>query len=372
MMNSSQIVPECVTISEIYVNPELLLVVLFLTYILHVVHVIRARFEYRITSLDPVRICKLYQHFNSKHSQYSTPNNMEASDIVTECKICFETYVNPKLFPCRHSICEACLKEITKRSNGAYIECPTCKTICKIDNIVHDTRLEEFIEALQEKEAILRKQEEQFSQILSNKFSHAPTTDRDAFTSYSSKQPYTPTENTITNKEPSTPKYLTKNTPPAHAHNSDTCVLPSAPPPESEVLAVSSALCDLCEANLDEFWCVNCEQKLCAMCKRIHLRAKSSKDHFVKDMRDSMDKVRFESTPEKRDDIEEHCTHNLDITIAPFHGHTLSKTKKRGKIRYNDPTKTKRGIGGLVKSSTHLAKVSRSIFTRNLSHLSSV
>ena len=75
-----------------------------------------------------------------------------AMDHVKECRICALPFVNPKLLPCHHTFCQACIKKLTKRGR---VCCPNCRKMCQTRDIVVDFRLEEILEALREHEESL-------------------------------------------------------------------------------------------------------------------------------------------------------------------------------------------------------------------------
>ena len=39
--------------------------------------------------------------------------------------------------------------------------------------------------------------------------------------------------------------------------------------------------CELCDDREVAFWCNDCQQWMCAQCKRTHLKARGTKDHEV-------------------------------------------------------------------------------------------
>ena len=48
---------------------------------------------------------------------------------VTECPICTETMVDPRLLPCIHTFCFICLDQLWERKQpGVTVPCPVCRT----------------------------------------------------------------------------------------------------------------------------------------------------------------------------------------------------------------------------------------------------
>lgn len=51
---------------------------------------------------------------------------------VLLCGICFETYQDPKCFPCQHTFCDSCLRSLYQLKSGASwytrLHCPVCRS----------------------------------------------------------------------------------------------------------------------------------------------------------------------------------------------------------------------------------------------------
>ena len=75
---------------------------------------------------------------------------MASADRASECSVCFDIFLNPKLLPCRHSYCEKCIHKLAKGSSK--LQCPLCKSFCNLDQIVHDFQTENFVQAFKELE----------------------------------------------------------------------------------------------------------------------------------------------------------------------------------------------------------------------------
>ena len=73
----------------------------------------------------------------------------EAERHVSECPVCLEVYVDPKVLPCDHSLCARCRQQLKQ---GSRIECPLCKVVHDVSRIRPDFRLQQFLDALTEKQ----------------------------------------------------------------------------------------------------------------------------------------------------------------------------------------------------------------------------
>ena len=52
---------------------------------------------------------------------------------ATECPICADVFVNPKLLQCGHTVCLQCLQQIIRgKLRGDEVRCPICRTIFSI------------------------------------------------------------------------------------------------------------------------------------------------------------------------------------------------------------------------------------------------
>ena len=73
----------------------------------------------------------------------------EAERHLSECPVCLEVYVDPKVLPCDHSLCAGCVQQLNQ---GFRIECPLCKVVHYVSRIRPDFRLQQFLDALTEKQ----------------------------------------------------------------------------------------------------------------------------------------------------------------------------------------------------------------------------
>ena len=67
-------------------------------------------------------------------------------DSLTDCAICFESMVDPKVLPCLHSFCGEC---VTKLKQGDLIRCPMDTKEFKFVDVQKDFRFEHFRERLE-------------------------------------------------------------------------------------------------------------------------------------------------------------------------------------------------------------------------------
>ena len=73
----------------------------------------------------------------------------EAERHLSECPVCLEAYADPKVLPCDHSLCARCVQQIKQEFR---IECPLCKVVHDVSRIRPDFRLQQFLDALTEKQ----------------------------------------------------------------------------------------------------------------------------------------------------------------------------------------------------------------------------
>src|SRR6218665_2167676 len=55
----------------------------------------------------------------------------------TNCTICGQTYIDPKILPCIHTFCVKCIETIATKANkkpGDHVECPLCGKVFSIPN----------------------------------------------------------------------------------------------------------------------------------------------------------------------------------------------------------------------------------------------
>ncbi len=89
----------------------------------------------------PTRLCSvnapiaLVYSFNNLKSDICFPDTMSASLSslvslsITElhCSVCLSVFEDPKLLPCSHTYCLACLEDITRQSASNHVKCPECR-----------------------------------------------------------------------------------------------------------------------------------------------------------------------------------------------------------------------------------------------------
>ena len=64
-------------------------------------------------------------------SHWSLPNQPKPKEFLSEdvtCTICLDRLKEPKLLPCFHTYCKACLEGILRRSKQQQITCPQCRS----------------------------------------------------------------------------------------------------------------------------------------------------------------------------------------------------------------------------------------------------
>ena len=66
---------------------------------------------------------------------------------LSECPVCLEVYVDPKVLPCDHSLCAGCMKQLKQ---GSRIKCPLCEAVHDVSRVRPDFRLHQFLDALTE------------------------------------------------------------------------------------------------------------------------------------------------------------------------------------------------------------------------------
>ena len=197
---------------------------------------------------------------------------MASAKKATECIVCFETFMNPKLLPCRHSFCEKCIKELT---SGSKVKCPVCKRICAVGKIVHDFQTEKFVQAFQEQECEFNRRLEAASAAMYPEPSAPPD---EEFTTDFTKHDYT-----------------------------------------------APRKCELCHEKGIAFWCVECEQWICVSCKKIHQNTKYTKSHRMEKIKEKYKQNESALKNEIR---------NISSRITEFH--TLIITMQSEKERTQD------------------------------------
>ena len=75
----------------------------------------------------------------------------EAERHLSQCPVCLEVYADPKVLPCDHSFCASCVQQL-KQGSESGIQCPLCKVDHDVSGIRSDFRLQQFLDALTEKQ----------------------------------------------------------------------------------------------------------------------------------------------------------------------------------------------------------------------------
>ena len=73
----------------------------------------------------------------------------EVERHLSQCPVCLDVYVDPKVLPCDHSLCASCVQQLKQ---GSRIKCPLCKATHNVSRIRPDFRLQQFLDALTEKQ----------------------------------------------------------------------------------------------------------------------------------------------------------------------------------------------------------------------------
>ena len=62
----------------------------------------------------------------------------EQANSLTSCPICMETFDKPKVLPCQHTFCLACIQSHYNATNNQRVvavsnfPCPTCRAVCYV------------------------------------------------------------------------------------------------------------------------------------------------------------------------------------------------------------------------------------------------
>ena len=73
--------------------------------------------------------------------QSSKPANLKLQDLI-ECPHCDEAYVEPRLLPCQHSLCQPCVKQLKE---GRLLECPVCGRTSSLKELKRDINKEQLV-----------------------------------------------------------------------------------------------------------------------------------------------------------------------------------------------------------------------------------
>ena len=69
---------------------------------------------------------------------------------MIECPNCRDTYKNPQILTCQHTVCESCVDELR---SGNDVQCPTCDTCSHIDDVRRDINKEQLLQVCQSEAA---------------------------------------------------------------------------------------------------------------------------------------------------------------------------------------------------------------------------
>merc|ERR1712198_547202 len=82
------------------------------------------------------------------------------------CPICLDVlYMPTKTYPCRHTFCNTCLKQLKQFDRNESVKCPTCRT--EIDKCLFDPNMADILSFMYPKELIQRRQHEENHVIFS-------------------------------------------------------------------------------------------------------------------------------------------------------------------------------------------------------------
>ena len=149
---------------------------------------------------------------------------------LTNCIVCFETFVNPQLLPCQHTFCKSCVENLTK---DCRIKCPKCNVTSNFKKVKPDFRLTSFLDALAQQAVSLTQHQ----------------------------------NNELKDEEPTAhqPKELQKTT---------------------------KKPCELCSFGTIENWCVACAKWLCVSCKSSHAGLEATQSHRVLPMHEQINEFK--------------------------------------------------------------------------------
>lgn len=72
-------------------------------------------------------------------------NKEHALDKYLDCAVCFEMFSQPYTMPCLHTYCHQCIVMLEKNDK---VQCPQCRLVTDIENIMKDFRIEGIIDAI--------------------------------------------------------------------------------------------------------------------------------------------------------------------------------------------------------------------------------
>ena len=101
----------------------------------------------------------------SKSGKQKTTQKAQKSDVPDEiqCKICKKRYEDPKLLPCLHTFCKACLEQSIEKHNGT-LYCPVCPgeinsaEFSGVENLQSNFMVSNLLQAIDLKQGLSSKQ----------------------------------------------------------------------------------------------------------------------------------------------------------------------------------------------------------------------
>ena len=143
---------------------------------------------------------------------------------LTNCIVCFETFVNPQLLPCQHTFCKSCVENLV---TDARIKCPECNVTSNKNKVKPDFRLTSFLDALAQQAVSLT-------------------------------QPHELKDGSAMEHQP------------------------------AELQNATKKQCELCYIGTVESWCVACKKWLCVSCKSSHGSLEQTQNHRVLPMQEKL------------------------------------------------------------------------------------
>ena len=107
---------------------------------------------------------KVQQRMSKTGKQKSAAREAKSSDVPDEiqCKICKKRYEHPKLLPCLHTFCKACLEESLETHSGV-LYCPVCpreigSQFSDVEKLPNNFMVSNLLQAIDLKQGLSSKQ----------------------------------------------------------------------------------------------------------------------------------------------------------------------------------------------------------------------